>query len=143
LFKNDAEENARPSAAHTLVVDFSGGAYQVRYVYDAATNDYVRFNGGVEHRDANTGEPIRVKNVVVQVIPPIVAFEEQGRLRLNVHGSGRAVIDRDGEVIEGTWEKQSRTDRTVYKDAEGNEIEFNVGPIWIAILPEPQTVTVE
>ena len=45
--------------------------------------------------------------------------------------SGDAVFLIDGQMIEGTWEKKTRTDRTTYYDSDGKEVEFNRGRIWI------------
>ncbi|MBI3963921.1 MAG: DUF3048 C-terminal domain-containing protein, partial [Candidatus Kerfeldbacteria bacterium] len=131
----------RPESVPDFVISFSGGSYEIRYQYDRERNDYLRLNGGVEHTDANTGEPIHVKNAVAMVIPPVVDVGEKGRLRLDVTGSGRAVIARDGSIIDGTWTKESRTDRTIFRTADGTEVAFNVGPTWIAVVLESQSVT--
>ena len=124
------------SATPDLTIDFSSASYQVDYYYDPDQNNYVRYDGGVPHTDANTGEPIRVSNAVAQIIPHIVSVGEKGRLTLDVHGSGRAVIAHDGQIVEGTWKKAKRTDRTTFFDADGNEIQFTIGSTWVAILPD-------
>jgi len=43
--------------------------YQVDYAYDATANDYARSLAGAPHIDANTGQQIHVKNVVVEYMP--------------------------------------------------------------------------
>ena len=49
----------------------------------------------------------------------------------------------DGKEIKGTWEKDSRTDRTIVSDEDGKEVEFNRGAIWFEILPSDSVVKVQ
>jgi hypothetical protein len=59
----------------------------------------------------------------------------------NVHllygniGEGEALVFQEGKVIEGNWEKESRLDRTRIYTADGEEVEFVPGQIWLEILP--------
>ena len=46
----------------------------------------------------------------------------------------RQVILQDGKIINGTWKKSSRLDRTKYFDSSGKLIKFNRGRIWIAAI---------
>ena len=50
-------------------------------------------------------------------------------------GTGKAVVFKDGKRINGTWEKDTRTSRTIVRDTSGNEIKFDRGLIWFEILP--------
>ena len=80
---------------------------------------------------------------MVQIVPEPVLDGGKGRLDINVGGTGKAWIMRDGELIEGSWSKESRTDRTWFYDADGNKVEFNRGNTWIHILPKTQEVYYE
>ncbi|MFH1598339.1 MAG: DUF3048 domain-containing protein [Patescibacteria group bacterium] len=135
IFKDDAALDNRPTEEKSIKIAFSGLSWEVEYKYDQEQNNYVRYNSGLEHKDTQTNEAIRVKNVVVQVIPEIVAFGELGRLTLEIEGEGEAKICRDGSCLVGTWRKSGRTNRTVFYDADGREIEFNVGNTWISVAP--------
>lgn len=138
LFKDDAP--APHPAANFLRADFTGKAYQVEYRYDPVSNSYARFNAGLPHTDANTGQQLYAKNVVVQVIPPILGYGEKGRLTLDIHGTGTAFLAIDGVTHTGTWTKASRTDRTIFRMEDGSEVQFNRGSTWVEVVPQPEKV---
>lgn len=140
IFKDEASLAQRRASGQFVRIDFSGLAFQTEWRYDQATNNYLRFNAGVLHTDALSGEQLRAKNVIVQVIPPVLAVGEKGRLTLDVHGSGRAFIFRDGQQLTGTWRKADRLDRTLFFDESGNEIQFDRGNTWVEIVPSTQKV---
>jgi len=119
-----------------LELHYSAGTYNARYEYDKENNIYKRFNGTDPHLDRNTEEQIAAKNVIVQVVPPIVAYLEKGRIVLNVTGEGKAVLYRDGLVIPGTWQKPLRVERTVFTAEDGTEMKLNRGQTWVEIIPE-------
>jgi len=143
LFKDEAPLADRGEDGKSVEFNFSyGTTYLVRYRYDQATNDYKRFNANVPHEDKNTGDQIAVKNVVVQLVQePGYDPSGKGRLDIYVGGTGKAWIFRDGLIIEGIWQKNSRTDRTIFYDANGTEAEFNRGNTWVHVVPEDQAVT--
>jgi len=128
-----------------ITVNFwdSQPSYQVEWNYDSTSNTYKRKNGGSDHLDLNNNQQLVAKNIVVQ-------FEKESNANDgypgNVHllygttGSGKALIFMDGKAVEGKWNKQSRTARTKYVDANGKEVEFNRGPIWIQTVPEGSKV---
>jgi hypothetical protein len=114
--------------------------YDVEWKYDSANNQYLRFNGGKEHTDLETKTQLSAKNVA------IMFAKERGPVDRNLHmyytttGTGQALIFQNGEVIEGTWEKDSRTSRTKFFDKKGTEISFVRGPIWIELVPAGNTI---
>jgi len=143
-FKNDALLEERGEDGKKLSFNFSyGTTYLVGLEYNRGENVYYRSNANRPHLDKNTGEQIAVKNVIVQIVPEPILDGGKGRLEIYVGGAGLAWIMRDGELIEGSWKKESRTDRTYFFDADGNEIKFNRGNTWVHILPETQEVLYE
>ncbi len=139
-FKDDRLLDARPADGQFVRIGFSGKAYETEYRYHRDTNTYLRFNGGQEHLDAENGEQIRVKNVVVQYIPPIVNVGEKGRLTLEVEGTGKALFFIDGGANLGTWQKAGKAERTRFFLENGQEVTFSRGNTWIAVIPETQVV---
>lgn len=112
--------------------------YAVNWQYDSSTNEYKRFNGGVEHKDLNTGEQLTTKNLVVQFAKESRAndgYEGNAHLIYADTGKGDALIFKDGQAIKGSWSKAKRLSRTVFTDDKGKEIKFNPGRIWISVLP--------
>lgn len=125
-----------------IKIDFSIKPYEVKYEYDSADHGYARYNGGDRHHK------IKPMNVVIQYVDTEV-LDSIGRLRVQTHGAGKALVFRDGKVIEGTWEKDAsinsedqRIDQswTKFFDKNGDEIELNRGQTWIEVVPNERTV---
>jgi hypothetical protein len=133
-FKDDLPLPAEV-ATQKINMDFSRAGYEVGYVYSTSTNSYLRELYFEPHLDSATGKQIEAKNVVVQIIRvDPVPKDPLLRVDINLASGGRAVIFRDGEVVEGRWKKENN--RTRYFDLSGKEIELNRGPIWIELLPQ-------
>ncbi|OGH48120.1 MAG: hypothetical protein A3A51_01360 [Candidatus Levybacteria bacterium RIFCSPLOWO2_01_FULL_39_10] len=116
----------------------SYGDYFIDWVYDPATNSYNRKNGGKAHMDRNTNKQINTKNVVVIFTRESSAndgYENNVHLLYKTVGEGDAKVFIDGEEIDATWSKDSREGKTILKDSNGEEIEFNRGKIWFHIVP--------
>lgn len=132
---------AGSTPATSITVDFSGRAYLTNYEYEAATNTYLRSNGGRPHTDRDTGNQLRADNVVVQVVPRPKVLAEKGRIDLEVVGRGQVLVFRNGTVVEGTWTKDSPKGRTVFTGPDGQAVSLNRGTTWVAIIPADRPVT--
>lgn len=108
--------------------------FAVAWDYDSTNNEYKRSTGGQPHTILETGEQITTKNVIVQLTKEIGPVDELKHMLYTTIGSGDALIFQDGQVVEGSWEKDSRTGRTIFTDNKGKEIEFVRGRIWIHVL---------
>lgn len=53
-------------------------------------------------------------------------------------GSGSALVLRDGEAHEATWERTDATEGTVFTDRAGDRLNFAPGPVWVVFAPEPE-----
>ncbi len=142
-FKSDAPVGTAGGASVATKINvffWQGYAdYAVGWQYDGGCNCYKRSNGGAPHIDLDTKQQLTAKNVVVQFEKESHAndgYEDNAHLLYQTIGSGQALFFQDGKVIKGTWNKASRLARTVYKDAQGKEISFNRGVIWIETVPE-------
>jgi hypothetical protein len=109
--------------------------YGVSWEYDAADNQYLRSNGGKEHVDLETENQLSAKNVVILFTKEVATLDNHVHMLYTTIGDGDALIFNNGGVIKGTWEKQGRTDRIIFKDSKNKEIAFVRGPIWIEVLP--------
>jgi len=142
-FKEDSSAN--PPAYSQINVNFSNANnYNVMWRYDASSNKYLRFNGGVSHTDRETGQQLSVKNVVVTFIDSLgykqVTPGVSNRAFRTI-GSGKAKIFLDGTIIEANWKKDGRAERTVYTDEKGKEIKLNRGQIWMEMVPSGSSVS--
>lgn len=148
-FKEEASSSARPTKQSILFNFWDDLDHTVKWVYDSVTNEYLRFNGqgGNEiHRDAATNEQLRAKNVIIQEVPQGVVDDgtEYPHLAFETIGEGKAKVFLDGRLIEATWKKPDRRERTrFYEAVTGGEISFNRGQIWVEVLPVGNIVTVD
>ena len=131
-FKQDAAVDERPESA-AVRVTYGDARMDVAWSYDRETNDYVRSQGGREHKD-EAGSPVRAKNIVIQYAK-VSVIDDVGRRRITTVGEGEALIVIDGIAVHGTWRKDARDARTRFYDASGNQIRFNAGPTWIEVVP--------
>ncbi|KXK26505.1 MAG: putative lipoprotein YerB precursor [candidate division WS6 bacterium OLB20] len=131
-FKHDAPVTERGNFASVDIafLSLARNDYAARFVYDKASNTYKRFIAGREDIDLLTGEQIAPKNVIIEWHNYGEANDGHNRIIIDMLGEDRAVILRDGQVIEGTWKKDDRLERARYFDSDGNEIELVRGQIW-------------
>ncbi|KKU92494.1 MAG: hypothetical protein UY21_C0001G0117 [Microgenomates group bacterium GW2011_GWA1_48_10] len=153
-FKDDASLESRPGK-FSAEFNFSSvqagylSDYAVLWQYDHDSNSYLRFNGSKEFKDINNNQQILAKNVVIMFQTFSIAddgYDEDGHGSHALYGTigaGKAKFLIDGKMIDGTWSKRSRTARTVFRDASGNEVKFNRGQTWIEILPIGQQITLQ
>lgn len=132
-----ADDAAGAVEASEISFEFWSGKaeYNVIWKYDSGGNRYLRVNDGNDFVDHETKEQVASKNVIVMFV------KERGPVDKNLHmlyttiGSGEALIFQNGKAIKGTWEKDSRGDRTKFMDSEDKEISFVRGPVWIEAVP--------
>ncbi len=139
LFKDDLPEADRePPTTSSFEFRFWEGYsdYDVRWEYDSATNEYVRYQGGEKQLDTANNQELRAKNVIVQFTDQSFFGDKKGHLNYETVGTGKAKIFLDGNMIEADWVKPAIRERTRYfETATENEVEFNRGQIWVEIVP--------
>ncbi|MCL6096424.1 MAG: DUF3048 domain-containing protein [Patescibacteria group bacterium] len=147
-FTDDATVSLRPvsQSIHLEFWQSAGSDYNVDWIYDPKTNLYKRNNGGKPHIDRDNNKQLTAKNIVVLSMVELNAndgYENNVHLLYKDKGTGRATVFKDGKQIKGTWQKDTRTGRTIIKDQSGNEIKFDRGLIWFEILPTEGVLTVK
>lgn len=104
------------------------------YIYDAEKMVYYRNRNGTSHIDRNTDKPFAVANIVIQKVKSrVISGDSEGRLEVDMVGSGEGYFISGGKSIDITWEKTERFGATKYYDLEGKEIELNPGNTWIQV----------
>ena len=142
-FKAAPPLESRPDGLKKVTIDFSYPEYRVEYQYDRQTNTYKRFNGGRPHTDANTKLQVAPANVAIMRANTSSIPGGSGVLDVQMTGSGPLTVLRDGQVIEGTWEKPTYDSPLTFMDAQGNEIEFSPGQTWIEIVQPTTAITIQ
>ena len=146
-FTDDAPSVQRP-VSQSIHLEFwtSDPNYYVDWAYNPKTNLYARSNGGKSQMDKDTGKQLTAKNVVILEMIEDNAndgYVANDHLLFEDKGTGKAVVFKDGKRINGTWEKDTRTSRTIVRDTSGNQIKFDRGLIWFEILPTDGILSVK
>lgn len=138
----DGKAEASPTGTKIAFPFWEGHTeYAVEWMYDAASNSYKRENGGQVFKDMNTDSQIMASNVVILNTRAKGPIDELKHMLYDTIGSGKALVFQNGDVIQVTWKKESRTARTRFTDSKGKEVSFVRGPIWIEVLDPTSKVT--
>lgn len=127
------------SAAEEVVVPFSTRDYKVKWRWEPQLRAYRRFLADSPDRDA-LGDELRAANVAIIFVRTRV-LDEVGRLALGALGAGRAIIFKDSQAEEGSWSKDSTSERLRFKNQSGEEIRFRPGATWVEVVPEGISVS--
>lgn len=141
---SDAQKQQLPEK-QKVTVAFSSQQFEVSFDYDKTSNSYKRSLAGSPHVDQLTKNQIIPKNLIVMTVDrkaTTTRINESGYDMTTV-GTGPAKIFVDGKMTEGQWRKNSKTDREMFYDNNGNEIVFSRGQFWIAVVQPGASVTVE
>ncbi|GHU50266.1 putative lipoprotein YerB [Clostridia bacterium] len=127
----------------TVTVPFSP-AYTSVFKYDHKTNLFEKYNGTTPHIDEETGEILKVSNIIIQSTKMwVINNDSAGRREVKLVSSGKGYLVTGGEYTEITWEKTAADSPTKYYDAKGNKLTLNKGKTWICIFQDNGTVTFE
>lgn len=115
----------------------------VEYRFDRATDLYQRILDGRPQVDAADDRPVTTRNVVVL----FMSFRTDTRIEpghsrpvVGAIGTGRALVFREGRLVEGTWSKAGETAPTRLLDATGAEIPLVIGRTFFQIVPDGTAV---
>ena len=119
------------------------GSSTTNYVYDSEAKVYKQLVNNKEHTDYETKEQYTVKNIIAyQVGNTTITGDNKGRQDLDNIGSGTGYFITKGKSIPITWEKDSRSQQTVYRYEDGTEITVNDGNTWIHIIPKSGKISI-
>ena len=122
---------------------------EIRYVgtiafwrYDPITEHYLRATDGAPHVDANTGQQLSFKNVVVlgahhedtEILEDLVGGGHYS-IQIQVWGQGPVTIFRDGQRYEGRWQRENPGDMLTFTDLEGNILPLAPGNTFFQLVP--------
>ncbi len=109
---------------------------QSQLIYNPDTKEYEYYEYGSRHEDAEDGEPLSFKNVILQKCT-FSQLDENGYLIYNCIDSGQyAWYITNGVAKDVTWVKPSETGVTRFYDENGDELEINTGKTYIALVPD-------
>jgi hypothetical protein len=127
--------------AREIVMNF-GNSFLVTWTYDIASHRYERQFGG-EPAMLVTAEgeesAITADTLVVMLARRYVEQAPSGGTSVpavDTIGSGEAFVFSNGEMIRGTWARESSADLIELTDEDGDPLPVPPGFLWIAFVPE-------
>ena len=127
-----------------LTIPFSY-ANKVKWTYKPETKQYYRINDGTKHLDAADKSQIAASNVVVMWARHSASSKDKfgsTTYDINLGGSGRAAVFRDGKRLDGTW-TANNTAPPRFTAADGTPIKLAPGNTWIQVLPLNVSITMK
>jgi hypothetical protein len=140
-----AFKKSPPSAAATcsaVTVPFSSGN-SVTWAYDAASRTYARSINGKPHADRESKRQYTATNVVVlwaKVRGVKTTKWGSPVLEIQLNGSGRATVFRDGVRMDGTWNTAGQ-EPPVFKASDGTLIKLAPGNTWFQVIANDQNIS--
>jgi len=120
----------------SVTIPFSK-ANTTAWTYDAATARYKRSNNGRVFTDVATGAQVTARNVVVMWARMSAASRDvvgSTTYDIELGGSGRVSVFRDGQRFDGTW-SATRNAPPTFEDASGKQIKLAPGNTWFQVIP--------
>lgn len=119
------------------VSELTGHVGQTPVSFRQDGDHWVWTKGGEDVTDAD-GDPVTTPNVLVQFCEVETDFEDidtAGNPSALTHtvGSGRAVLFRDGRMVDGRWSRGGQGDPTRFVDGDGEEMRLHTGGAWILL----------
>lgn len=130
--------------ANKITIPYST-LHTVSYTYNAETKKYERYARGTKQTDWDTKQVISTKNIIITFAENYTLddAENKGRQGVKNIGTLKGYYITNGKAIQITCTKNSRTEKTIYKDLEGNIIDVNDGNTFIQICPIDANVVIE
>ena len=113
------------------------------FEYDAETKQYLISQYKGPYVDGNTGEQVGVTNVLMlETQISVISGDKEGRLTVNMTGSGAGRYFCGGKWIPIRWSKADRNSQFVYTLEDGTLLTMGKGNSYICIM-NPNTSSVE
>ncbi len=129
----DAAANTSSSTLSKLLIPYTSD-YKVSWNYDKISQRYVRYVNGDTDLDYQKNT-ITADNIVIQLVA-MKTIDDVGRRSIETVGTGEALVARQGELVRGTWKKNSPLSRTRFYDALGAEVALVPGITWVQVVPK-------
>lgn len=143
-FASELPENGED--AYQVYVRFSGSVYN-RWDYDIGSGRYLRYSDvgnaqSVEDEryepllDRSTQQQIAVDNVVVLLAEyvPLIQTAESEVFDIQLIGSGKAYLFRDGQGYPALWRRGKSDDVLSLWGEDGQSLSFHPGQTWFEVL---------
>ncbi|MGI8586789.1 MAG: DUF3048 domain-containing protein [Chloroflexia bacterium] len=135
LHSAPAPPDARPASASLSFYFSDLSRSDVTWVYDRASDSYLRKQWGYWHRDLASGDIVSAANVVVLWTNVWeLPGDEKGRMGTDTIGAGTALIMRDGQFEWGYWARKDVYSVLNLFDGKHQPMRLAPGRLWIEAL---------
>jgi hypothetical protein len=138
VFAYDPELAGPSRKVRTVHLPFSSYS-DVFWKWSRTQAAWLRSHGTVPHL-LEDGSQVQAVNVVVMQVQvrsgPIVDAAGNHSPEVELTGSGKAYVFRDGRMIVGRWERPTLKDVTTFVTKAGAEIALAPGVTWVELLPD-------
>ena len=135
----DEEPGLSGAAATEVTVVFNGGK-TTSFTYDADKKVYNTSQYGSDYIDANTGEIVTFRNVMVIYTSQWKRSDgEYPRSYYELFGEGEGLLAIDGKIVAIKWSRESLESNFVFTLADGTPITLGVGSTYVAVTPNENT----
>ncbi len=141
IYTVDINESDDSIKADQIIIPYSD-YMTTSYTYDLENKVYKRFANNKEHTDAVTREQYTAKNIIIMKVKNY-SVDSYGRQNLDTIGKGEGYFITNGYARKITWEKSTRSSKTIYKYLDGTEIVLNDGNTFIQVQPIEKTTTIK
>jgi hypothetical protein len=131
-------EELEPEACSNLNIIFNQH-YEIEFLYDEESQNYLRYVNGEKHIDEFYQEEIRADNIIV-ILTKKHVLDDVGRLAIDTVGQGDGVYLTQGKKVNITWKKDTYKAKTYFYYNDGQEVVFNPGQTWIEITTQDTNI---
>ena len=128
--------------ADNVVINFSN-SHITSFSYDSQNKVYKRYQNNIPHTDYVSKNIYTAKNIIVyQLDYSLISGDNKGRQTLSNITSGEGYYISNGYAVPITYEKNSRTEKTIYRYQNNEELKVNDGNTYIEISPKNRQLTI-
>ena len=131
-------------SAVEITVPFSR-EYPRRFVFDEETQTYAVYGMREPrpHMDEETGEQVRVTNVLVQYVSMwVIPGDNEGRREVITTGSGSGHLITEGGIVNVRWTRESHSTPTRWYFINGTPMTLTPGNTWVNVLSVSDEITI-
>lgn len=135
----DEEPGLSGAAATQVTVVFNGGK-TTSFTYDAENKCYNTAQYGTDYIDANSGEIVTFRNVMVLYTDQWKRSDgEYPRSYYTLFGEGEGLLAIDGKIVAIKWSREALDTNFVFTLADGTPVTLGVGSTYVAFTPNTET----
>lgn len=113
--------------------------YVASFTAQPGNDRMMRTVNGKPHLDETTQTPLYAENLIIQIAAHHT-LDSEGRLAVDLIGSGDGFYCREGAYWPITWKKKDAADITVYTLTDGTPLVMKPGILWVEIFPTKKTI---